>query len=97
MLEKIVEWGKKEDAVKALFLLGSRTGRQPVDNFSDYDLSVFCNTDESYTGSDSWLTQFGNVLVCIKEKVFYKGVFCTTPNKVKSSVILGVRGRIWAK
>ncbi|MBA3603524.1 MAG: aminoglycoside 6-adenylyltransferase [Parachlamydiaceae bacterium] len=72
MLEKIVEWGKKEDAVRALILLGSRAGRQPVDNFSDYDLSVFCNADESYTKSESWLTQFGNVLVCIKEKVFYK-------------------------
>ena len=73
MLEKLVEWGKKEDAVRALILLGSRAGRQPVDAFSDYDLSVFCDTDESYTGSESWLTQFGNVLVCVKEKVVCKG------------------------
>ncbi|MBA3602975.1 MAG: aminoglycoside 6-adenylyltransferase [Parachlamydiaceae bacterium] len=72
MLGKIVKWGKEEEAVRALFLLGSRAGRQPVDNFSDYDLSVFCNADESYTESESWLTQFGNVLVCIEEKIFYK-------------------------
>jgi aminoglycoside 6-adenylyltransferase len=72
MLEKLVEWGKKEGAVRALILLGSRAGRQPADNFSDYDLSVFCNADESYTKSESWLTQFGNVWVCVKENVFYK-------------------------
>lgn len=73
MLEKLVEWGKKEDAVRALILLGSCAGRQPVDAFSDYDISVFCDVDESYTGSESWLTQFGNVLVCVKEKVVCKG------------------------
>jgi len=69
MREKIVEWGKKEDAVRALILLGSRASRQPVDPYSDYDLSVFCHADEFYTGSDNWLAQFGNVLVCVKEKV----------------------------
>ena len=73
MIEKIVEWGKKEDAVRALILLGSRAGRQPVDRFSDYDFSVFCNADESYTKAESWLTQFGNVWLCVKEKVFCKG------------------------
>ena len=72
MLEKLMEWGKQEDAVRALILLGSRAGRQPVDAFSDYDLSVFCDANESYTGSDSWLTQFGNVLVSVKEKVVCK-------------------------
>lgn len=73
MLERILEWGKKEEAVRTLILIGSRAGRQPVDNFSDYDLSVFCNADESYTKLESWLTQFGNVWVCVKEKVFCKG------------------------
>jgi aminoglycoside 6-adenylyltransferase len=69
MLEKLVEWGNKEDAVRALILLGSRAGLQIVDIFSDYDISVFCDSDESYIGSESWLSQFGKVLVCVKEKV----------------------------
>ncbi len=73
MLEKLIEWGKKEEAVRALILLGSRAGCQPVDSFSDYDLSIFCNTHEPYTKSEEWLSQFGNVWVCIKEKVFCKG------------------------
>ncbi len=73
MLEKMVEWGKKEDPVRALILLGSRAGRQPVDNFSDYDLSIFCDIDEFYTESESWPTHFGNVWVCVKEKIFCKG------------------------
>ena len=73
MLEKIVEWGKKEDVVRTLILLGSRACQQPVDRFSDYDISVFCTADVSYTGSESWLAQFGNVLVCVKDKVVCKG------------------------
>ncbi|MBA2369933.1 MAG: aminoglycoside 6-adenylyltransferase [Candidatus Protochlamydia sp.] len=73
MLEKLIEWGKKEDAVRALILLGSRAGRQSVDAFSDFDISVFCDADESYTEFESWLTQFCNVLVCVKEKVVCKG------------------------
>lgn len=73
MLEKIVEWGKKEDVVRTLILLGSRAFQQPVDRFSDYDISVFCTADVSYTGSEIWLAQFVNVLVCVKEKVVCKG------------------------
>ena len=71
MLEKIVNGGKKEDAVRALILLGSRASCQSVDRVSDYDLSVFCNADASYTEFKRWLTQLGNVLLCIKDKVFY--------------------------
>ncbi len=72
MLEKLLEWGIKENGVRALILLGSRAGHQRVDSFSDYDLSVFCDNDETYTNSESWLSQFGNVWVCVKEKVYYK-------------------------
>jgi aminoglycoside 6-adenylyltransferase len=73
MLEKLIEWGNRENAVRALILVGSRASRQPIDAFSDYDLSVFCDADGSYTESDSWLAQFGNVLVCVKEKVVCEG------------------------
>jgi aminoglycoside 6-adenylyltransferase len=73
MLEKIIAWSKKEEGVKALILLGSRAGLQPVDHFSDYDLSVFCDTHEPYTQTEEWLSQFGNVWVCVKEKVFCRG------------------------
>lgn len=73
MLDKIEEWGKKEEAVRALILVGSRAVGESVDRFSDYDLSVFCNADESYTESETWLSQFGNVWVCVKEKICCKG------------------------
>lgn len=73
MLEQIVEWGKKEKAIKALILLGSRAARNPVDSYSDYDIAVFCDGNESYIESEKWLSQFGQVLVCVKEKVINKG------------------------
>lgn len=73
MLEKIIEWGKKEDTIKALILLGSRASLHQIDMYSDYDISVFCNSCECYIESENWLSQFGNVLVCVKEKVTCKG------------------------
>ena len=73
MLEKLIQWGKKEKAIRALILLGSHAGLQTVNKFSDYDLSIFCDTDEYFTESEDWLSQFGNVWVCVKEKVFFAG------------------------
>jgi aminoglycoside 6-adenylyltransferase len=73
MLDTIIEWSEREEAIRALILLGSRAGKQPVDSLSDYDLSVFCDTREPYTESEEWLIQFGNVLVCVKEKVVCNG------------------------
>lgn len=72
MLEKIIEWGKKEESIRALILLGSRASRYSVDPYSDYDISVFCNYSKPYTESEEWLSQFGNVLVCVKEKIVSK-------------------------
>lgn len=72
MLEKIIEWGKKEESIKALILLGSRASHYSVDSYSDYDIAVFCNYSKLYTESEEWLSQFGNVLVCVKEKIAIK-------------------------
>lgn len=73
MLDKIIKWGEREEAIKALILVGSRAGNQPVDTLSDYDLSIFCDTDESYIRSEDWLSQFGKVWICVKEKVLCCG------------------------
>jgi aminoglycoside 6-adenylyltransferase len=73
MLDKIVEWGKKEKSIQALILLGSRASRHPVDHYSDYDISVFSDSSELYTNSEKWLAQLGNVWVCVKEKIIYEG------------------------
>jgi len=73
MLQKIIQWAEQEKGVKALILLGSHAGKRPVDGLSDYDISVFCDTYEPYIQSEAWLSQFGNVWVCVKEKVFYSG------------------------
>ena len=72
MLQKIIQWAEKEEAVKTLILLGSRASRQPVNDLSDYDIAVFCDTFESYIKTEAWLSALGNVWVCVKEKIFYK-------------------------
>jgi hypothetical protein len=48
MLENLVDWGKKEDTIRALLLLGSRASLHQIDRYSDYDISVFCDDYECY-------------------------------------------------
>ena len=68
-LQKIIRWGKEEDAIKALLLQGSRAGNAGFDQFSDYDVTVFCSEPSAFTDVENWLSQIGDVWVCIKETI----------------------------
>ena len=72
MLNEIIQWGHEEEPVKAIILVGSRARSHESDRFADYDLSIFCDDHTRYTGSEAWLSRFGKVWICVKEKVAYK-------------------------
>lgn len=72
-IQKIVKWSEAEEAIKVLLLQGSRAGKIPADELSDYDISVFCNTSEPYTETEEWLAKIGQVWVCVKEKISFNG------------------------
>jgi len=43
VIHKLINWGQKEQSVRALILSGSRTQNKEHDDLADYDLSVFAN------------------------------------------------------
>ena len=71
--QKIIQWAKEESSIRALILQGSRAANRSIDEFSDYDISVFCSTSQPYTETENWLAGIGVVWVCVKEKISCKG------------------------
>jgi hypothetical protein len=43
IFEKILDWSKAQDAIRALILIGSYAGKEKTDEHSDYDISIFTN------------------------------------------------------
>ena len=67
VIHKLVDWGKREQSVRALVLSGSRTQNKEHDDLADYDLSVFADDSFKYEASDEWLSEIGKVWVCVHE------------------------------
>lgn len=73
MLDKIVNWAKQEQDIRALVLVGSRAEEGKSDRYSDYDLSVYCRDDEVFRSNDQWLTELAPVWVVVPEVISYFG------------------------
>jgi aminoglycoside 6-adenylyltransferase len=72
ILDRIVEWAQKESTIKAVILQGSHaTGM--ADEYSDYDLAIFCYAFDAYIRDERWLSNIGKVWVCVCEKVERSG------------------------
>ncbi len=70
MLNKIIAWAQKEDAIRAAVLTGSRAHtKKKTDAFSDYDLALFVSDPTKLTTNDSWITALGSVWVSIPETI----------------------------
>jgi len=78
MLSKILSWAEKEEAIRALVLVGSRAIEGKHDKLSDHDISVFSRNSTPYTSSDSWLTAIGTPWVCVHEKLAWKSTTIPT-------------------
>lgn len=72
MIQKIIDWAKKEKSIRALVLTGSRAKDKNVDAFSDYDISVFATNSDAFTRDLGWLGKMGKVWVSIPEKITLK-------------------------
>ena len=71
VLQKIINWAQAEDPIRALILQGSRAKERSADELSDYDISVYCKTSKPYTEAEEWLSQIGQVWVCVKEMISF--------------------------
>lgn len=67
-MTRIIEWADQEKHIRALILVGSRAGKESVDEFADFDVSVFAQTHLPYIQKNQWLFDIGKVWVCVPEK-----------------------------
>ncbi len=70
IVDKLIDWANKKPDIQALILTSSRTNPQAfLDEFSDYDVIVVVNDIRSYLEDESWMKDFGNVLVVYRDPV----------------------------
>ncbi len=64
VLNRLTQWAEQKEDIRALILYSSRTcPGSPVDQFSDYDVLVIVNDVHPWHEDDSWLADFGPVMV----------------------------------
>ena len=66
MLDRVTEWAKAKEDVRAAVLVGSRAGKDEVDEFSDYDVALFVTDQDKYASDHAWLSEMGDVWLCEK-------------------------------
>jgi aminoglycoside 6-adenylyltransferase len=69
MIEKIRQWAKTQGNIRAVLLTSSRAREdKTVDQLSDYDIELYVNDINLYTGSNDWLRNFGEIVILLPEK-----------------------------
>ena len=64
MLEKVVAWANREDAIRAVVVTGSLArGDGSTDVFSDLDVQIIATDYARYIADDSWLDELGEVWI----------------------------------
>jgi len=72
IINSTIDWSKSEKSIRAVILVGSRATDLPVDELSDYDLSIFLKDDSQFIQNDQWLSKIGKVWVCVHEKIYWE-------------------------
>lgn len=68
LTDRITQWGKKQDDIRAVILLGSRAREDhPADEWSDWDVLVICVDPEPYLMSSTWLDAIAPVWLTFLE------------------------------
>jgi aminoglycoside 6-adenylyltransferase len=68
LLDRILQWAQTEESIRAIILQGSHAAGL-ADSYSDYDLAIFCLTYAPYTKDEKWLSNIGQVWICVHEKI----------------------------
>lgn len=85
MINEILQWATYEKHIRAVILTGSRA-KDKHDELSDYDLSLFCTDIDSFILNDTWLSNIGNVWICVHEKV------CINEKEFPSRLVIFEKG-----
>jgi len=78
MLDKIIEWGAGEAAVRALLLTGSRAVREPADHLADLDIGVFATSSTPYLTDDTWIGRLACPWVYSPDRLYFHDTIVPT-------------------
>lgn len=68
IVSQLIEWGTEREDLRAMLWTSSRTNpTAPVDVFSDYDIILVVEDIKPYYEDESWLDEFGRVLVLYRD------------------------------
>lgn len=69
VLERVMEWARREDTVRAVLLGGSRAADPDgVDALSDYDVMLVLSEPGTFAADADWTERFGDVLVELPQR-----------------------------
>jgi aminoglycoside 6-adenylyltransferase len=64
VLSQLQEWAESRENIRAVILVSSRADPHRLpDVLSDYDVEVYVHSIEPFVRDDSWLTEFGSIMV----------------------------------
>jgi aminoglycoside 6-adenylyltransferase len=73
IFERAIEWAKKQETIRVMFLTSTRAADGPIDELSDYDVALFTYDSQPFIFNSSWMKEIGNVWVYQKCQFDYKG------------------------
>ena len=91
MLNKIINWAKHENAIRAVILTGSRGAQSTIDEFSDFDIALFVSDPKRYAAEDSWIKEIGKIdwkAAQAGGRNYYVRVFCVSHDVLLIRIIL---------
>jgi aminoglycoside 6-adenylyltransferase len=69
VIERLVQWANSQPLVRAMLLESSRASdRAPIDILSDYDVLLVVSDIRSFSQHETWLQDFGKILVLFRDK-----------------------------
>src|SRR4030042_921394 len=69
-VDRLIEWANRKPDIRAVLLTSSRANpNETLDEFSDYDIILVVKDIQPYLEDESWLEDFGKVLVLYHDPV----------------------------
>ncbi len=97
MFEKLVAWGEKQDAVRAMILTSTRAiPNGQVDQFSDYDVILILTDIMPFWESRAWMeSAFGRILAMYRDPILHDGEFEKSGNVTQFEGDLRIDFILW--
>ena len=63
VIEKLKKFASEDDNIEALYLVGSRAGKENSDKYSDFDVVFVVENTKKMIKNKSWIQTFGKVMI----------------------------------